>query len=48
MLCSRPVSTSSTPNELMAAWAAFGEDKVGQNEIVLNTWLVDTNRPATD
>ena len=24
----------------MAVWTAFGEDKVGQNEIVLNTWRV--------
>ena len=35
-----PVSTNSTPSDLMAAWVAFGEDKVGRNEIVENTWRV--------
>lgn len=35
-----PISTSPTPNELIAAWVAFGEDKVGQNVIVQNTWRV--------
>ena len=36
---SAPVSTNPALSELMAAWEAYGADKVDRNEIVLNTWL---------